>query len=239
MTPELKAVLKRLDALAADDPRLEPSRVAPNPYFADNIPDGWHYSADMEALGTHGGWWPGEWGATHSGSDNALGSISGFGLTDGPDPEVRWFSRGTIFEKDYVSTPCQQHQTPTAPLLIWTYGDATSVAHPTEAALLETFAITIETAGISHDAFPFVSPAFVDWVTQTPGEEEPAEHHETHRLIAARSKQWTTEHRCWLPGVMPLFTYENSLAREVAAGLLGVDVDRIHTRESRRRSRDL
>jgi len=82
-----------------------------------------------------------------------------------------------------------------------------------------------------------VSPAFVDWIAEAPSEDDNvARQLEAHRLIAARSREWTSDHRCWLPDAMPLFTYDNVIDTEIAAALLGVDADRFHTRESRRQT---
>lgn len=245
MTPHLETTLARLDSLAAVDPRLEQYRIGANPTALDHLSGDRVLSDDMVALITEGGWWPGAFSTHHYRDQHPLVSepdladflVYGVTIDDGPPGEVEWFPFGTVEEGDRCHTPAITEPQPDAPVLMMSNkGLWTSMAFPTEAALLEAFAITIETLGFDNSEYPWIDPAFVEWVTEPPNEwQSRPETLNTHRHIAAAAAAWSSNHRCWNTDLMPFMIDGIKVPAPAIATILGIDAERIHVKPPRKR----
>ena len=219
MRDDLDVVFGALDERARVEPRLDRYRVVgKGPSALDSIPDGWFVSDAIARLAGDGGWWPGEWAFP------VVDDIVALVLTGSAaraDATIRWLGVGSVWERDGFWTPALRTPTSSAPLFgfssqaLWS-----SMVFPTEAALLEAFLITYDELGLDeHDT---VNPFFVEWVTARPGPHEPEGAERVHQRLVARSKEWTTDHRCWVASVMPLMS-EEPWPPGLVAALLGVD----------------
>lgn len=197
----LEAVLEAIDERALSDPRLERYRVAGRgPSALDGLPAGWFVSDSIARIATVGGWWPGEW--TFPTDDGiVMLVVSGTRPLDG-EPDVRWLGVGTVWERDGFWTPALGQRSPTAPLFgfsnqaLWS-----SMVFPTEVAMLEAFAVTYDELGLDENGE--INPFFVEWITRPPGPHEPAGAERVHERLGTLARQWTTDHRCWVPSAMP------------------------------------
>ena len=235
------AAWEELDRRARDDPRLERYRIRRGEAGALRwVPDGWHLSDAMARIAAEGGWWPGRWFLDHPELRDSAQDLVLSSMNDGwydTEPEVLWAEVGTVWEKDAFLTPLLRHPVPTAPLLgfssqaLWW-----AMVFPTEEALLEGFLISHQELGFDEDhggAEPGgVDPFFVQWVAQPPREppylspEEVAGRRRVHARLQEARATWSTDHPCWLPGMMPLMTDER-WPREAKAAVLGLPIDEI------------
>jgi hypothetical protein len=226
----LDEVFGALAERASKDERLERYRVrGSGAHVLDALPPGWFPSGAVERIATEGGWWPGEW--VFPTVDNLVVEVLNLGEGVGdPEPEVRWVLAGTVWERDCFYTPLLRQRSASAPLFgfssqaLWS-----SMVFPSEAALLEAFVVTYDEMGFGQHGL--VNPFFVEWVTSPPAASEPDAEaaHRVHRRLAELSTSWSTAHRCWIPGVMPLLS-DGIWPTAVVATVLGVEPARVHRR---------
>lgn len=151
-------------------------------------------------------------------------------FTDGPPPDVRWFEFGAVWERDGCFTPVLESTVPSAPVMMFS-GQALwrSMVFPTEASLLEAFAITFETMGFETDP-PGVNPFFVEWLIAPPKLDGDTNGPDlVHSKLAARSKDWQTDHRCWSPELMPYNSDDAAAGVDpvLASTLFGIASERV------------
>lgn len=222
-------VQAELDARALLDPRLERYRVPPGgPRALDKVPEGWHLSEAVARLLVDGGWWPGAlpelddeddgWRVTHR-----LARAGTHELLEPSDATVRWFPVGSVWPADWFYTPLLREPRPTAPLLGLSSDEWwMSLVFPTEQALLECFVITYDEMGL--DVGDEINPCFVEWLTEEPtnesllqGELVPA--FLTSIRLREQAATWSTDHPCWDPEVMPVFSDDQWPQRAVEAAM--------------------
>jgi hypothetical protein len=227
---DLVATFDALDERARSEPLLQQYRVPAGGIAAlEGIPPGWYLSEAMEHLAVHGGWWPGYWSLQPENLTSAPQNSLGVGLSpEGRrDRQVVWTLAGRVWEKDWFYTPLSQQQTVTAPLFgsssqaLWV-----SMVFPHEVSMLQAFLVAYDELGID-DSVGGVNPFFVEWITDPPpSSDEPTLR--VHQRLVALSAEWTTDHQCWLPDVMPLMGWpESQWSNDVNAAILGVAEDQV------------
>ena len=224
----LEAALTELEVRASDEPRLGKYRVvAEGINGTEGVPDGWFVSRAIERLACEGGWWPGDFSYPIDATNEVVDIVTaGNGLRPGLEPSVRWAHVGSVWERDHFYTPMLTEPVDTAPLLgfsnqaLWT-----SMVFPCESALLESFTHAYDVLGIGE--YDKVDPFFVEWVVRpSPAvpEHDPewAKRRKVHELLAAASKTWRTQHRCWIDSVMPRID-DDIWSNDNVGALLGIE----------------
>lgn len=219
---ELGRIFAELDDRARSDGRLEQYRVAGGgPQALDAIPEGWVVSDGIARIAELGGWWPGEWQFPLL-DDSIACALHPSG--EPPDEsEVLWVGAGTVWERDHFFTPALRDRAAHAPLCGFSSQELwVSMVFPTEAAILEAFLVTYDELGFDDEMVPpIVNPFFVEWITDPPVNEPPGAERVHHRLVEM-SRRWSTNHPCWLPGVMPLLADSEDWLPEAVDAMLGI-----------------
>lgn len=207
---------------------LEQCRHHGNPDALAGLRDGWHISDDLRHLITEGGWWPGEgfYLPLLSPEDVDLAETLGSRRIPAGTATVLWQLVAHIWEQDGCFSPLLKEPQPSAPVALWsTQSMAVAMPFPTEAALLEAFALTIESvpADPEYDP-PMFDPFFVWWGVEgapPPSTVSPEAFADIKAKIAALSAG-ETQHPCWSPQHMPFMVDLGPEDPEVVALMLGV-----------------